>query len=170
MSSNWIKLIGLFVLLVLLQIGLFDKIHLAGYATPLLYIYFIIKLPIDMNRNTVLLLSALMGLVIDLSGYTLGLHMLACTVTGFFRFPILKLFTPRDLFESVMPSFSSFGAGLFIRYSATLTIIHMVVLYGIEALTLFDPVYLLLCIAGSFIITFILILACESLNLNSLRK
>lgn len=170
MSANWVKQPLLFILLILLQIGLFNRIHLFGYAMPLLYIYFIIKLPIDMNRNLVLLLSFLMGTFVDMGSYTLGLNMTACTLTGFSRHYALKLFTPRDLFESVSPSFSSFGVSLFVRYAAFLTMIHVIIVFLIESLTLFDPVQLGLRIAGSFLITIILVLAFETLSLGLKKK
>lgn len=170
MSSNIVRHIGLFVLLALLQVLLFNKIHIMGYATPILYIYFIIKLPIDLNRNWVLLLSALMGLTIDSFSYTLGLHTLACVLTGFARFYFLNLFTPRDLFESVAPSFFTFGKGLFMRYASMLSLFHLVVLYLTESLSLFDPMQLIYRIAGSFLLTIILIFAFETLNKNLIKK
>lgn len=164
MSNNGIRQIVLFLLLVLLQVGLFNKIHLFGYATPILYIYFILKLPVQLNRNWVILLSFLMGFCIDIFSYTLGLNMLACTLTGFSRIYLLKLFTPRDLFESVDPSFASFGKGLFMRYATAFTLGHLIVLYLAESFSFFDPVDLLLRIGGSSLLTLILIFATESLS------
>lgn len=164
MGNNWIKLIGLFFLLLFLQIWLFNKIHFGGYAVPIVYIYLIIKLPVDLNRNMVLLIAAFLGFLLDLLGYTLGLNMLACVVAGFLRYYLLKLFTPRDMIESLLPSFSSFGKGLFLRYAAFVVLIHHIVLFTVEYYSLFDPVNLVLCIAGSFILTMFLIFGFESIN------
>lgn len=167
MSNKGIRQIVLFFLLVLLQVGLFNKIHLFGYATPILYVYFILKLPVLMNRNVVVLLSFLMGFCVDIFSYTLGLNMLACTLTGFSRLYLLKLFTPRDLFESVIPSFGTFGKGLFMRYASAFTLLHLVILYLAESFSFFHPVDLLLRIGGSAILTLILIYAAESLSRSS---
>ncbi len=164
MSSTWFKHTVLFLLLAFLQVTLFNRIHILGYATPLLYVYSIIKMPVDMNRNLVLLLSVLMGFIVDIFDFTLGLNMLACTLTGFSRFYFLKLFSPRDLIESVSPSFRSFGKGLFIRYASVVTFIHIMIVYFTESLTLFDPLHLIYRIVGSFLITIVLIFAVESLN------
>lgn len=163
------QIIGFFVL-VFLQVWLFNKIHIGGYATPLLYIYLIIKLPIDMNRNWVLVVATLMGLTIDLFSYTLGLHTLACVFIGFFRHYLVKLFVPRDIPEGLSPSFSVFGKSLFLRYTAIMVLIHQVVLFTTEAFTLFSITELLLRIGSSFVLTMILIYALESVNLQANHK
>jgi rod shape-determining protein MreD len=170
MSSSGIRQILLFILLVFLQVWLFNRIHLWGYATPLLYIYFILKLPGDMNRNLVMILSALIGLCVDLFEYTLGLNMLTCVIVGFVRYYFLKLFTPRDIFGSFIPSFTSFGQSLFLRYAVAMTFLFLVILFIVESLSLFDPLTLTFRIAGSFILTMLLIYAFESINLGVLRK
>lgn len=170
MSNTWIKQILLFIILVFLQVGIFDKIHLFGYATPLLYIYFIIKLPISLNRNIVVLLSAFMGVLIDLFNYTLGMHMLACVVAGFFRYYLINIFTPRDLYESAVPAFSTFGKSLFMRYAGIMVLLHQVVLFVTESLSLFSPLHLLLRIAASFILTLILVYIFENIKIGASRQ
>jgi rod shape-determining protein MreD len=170
MSSSGIKQVLLFILLVFLQVWLFNKIHLFGYATPLFYVYFIIKLPGDMNRNIVVILSALIGLCVDLFEYTLGLNMMTCVIIGFVRYYFLKLFAPRDIFESFIPSFNSFGQALFLRYAGAMTFLFLMILFIIESLSLFDPLVLIFRITGSFILTMLLIFAFESINLGVSKK
>ena len=170
MKNMSIQLILLFILLVFLQVWLFDNIHLFGYATPLLYIYFLIKLPISMSRNVVMLLSALLGFVIDIFGGTLGLSMTVLTIVGFLRYYLLKLFTPRDVSGDYFPSFSIFGKFLFMRYAGIVTLIHISLLYIIESFSLFNPWLLLLRITGSFILTILLIFVFESINMDVFKK
>ena len=160
----------LFILLILLQIMLFDKIHIFGYATPLLYIYFIIKLPGNLNRNRVLLMSAVLGLCIDMLNATLGMNMLACVSIGFFRIFFLNWMAPRDLFEDYIPSFQSFGMWPFLRYALVITVFHHIILFTSEALSFFDPFALIFRIVGSVILTIILIFACESINSGASKK
>ena len=164
------QLVTLFIVLALLQIWLFDSIHLFGFATPLLYIYFLIKLPISMNRNVVMLLSALLGFIIDIFGGTLGLSMTAMIIVGFFRYYLLKLFAPRDVFDDYFPSFSTFGKYLFMRYSGIIVLIHVFLLYTIESFSAFIPGMFFLRIAGSFVLTTLLIFAFESMNLDVFEK
>ena len=170
MSNTAIGRFFLFILLVLLQITLFDKIYLFGYATPLLYIYFIIKLPGNINRNLILFLSAILGLCIDWFNCTLGMNMLACVSIGFCRLFFLNWQAPRDLFEDYIPSVYSFGMWPFLRYVFIMTVFHHTILFTSEALSLFDPFALFFRIAGSVILTILLIFACESINIGVSKK
>jgi rod shape-determining protein MreD len=169
MSTPWIRQTVLFILLVLLQVWLFNKIHIGGFAMPLVYIYFIIKLPVEMNRNLVLLLSTLLGLTIDLFTFTLGLNMLATITAGFSRAYFLKLFAPRNIFESFSPSFATFGKAMFRRYAGIMILLHQIVLYATESFSLFEPVLLVLRIAGSFLLTLFLIDTFERMQYGKIK-
>jgi len=165
-----IQLTALFFLLFFLQIWLFDNIRLFGVATPILYVYFLIKLPGRMNRNVVMLLSVLLGFFVDVFGGTLGLSMTAMTITSFLRHYLLKIFAPEDVFEDYLPSFSAFGKYLFMQYAGIATFIHIALIFVLESLSLFNPLLLLLRIAGSFILTILLIFAFESINFSGFKK
>jgi rod shape-determining protein MreD len=164
------QLVFLFIILVFLQVWLFGNIHLFGFATPLLYIYFLIKLPVNMNRSIVLTLSVLLGFVIDIFSGTLGLCMTVMTITGFLRSYLLKLFAPREILDDSMPSFSSFGTFLFLRYAGTVTLTYAFLLYSIESFSLFNPLALFLRIISSFALTILLIFAFESVNFDVFKK
>ena len=170
MKKMSLSLIMLFFLLVFLQVGLFSNIHLFGYATPLLYIYFLIKLPVGMNRNTVLFISALLGFIIDIFGSTLGLNMLVMVICGFLHYYLIRLFAPRDIPDDCIPSFNSFGKYLFLRFAGVITLIQVFLLYTIESLSLFNPKIVFLHIISSFTLTFLLIFASESIKFDVLKK
>ncbi|GBU07001.1 rod shape-determining protein MreD [Bacteroidales bacterium] len=164
MTNQWWRQVLLFIILVFLQVYIFNKIHILGFITPLLYIYFIIKLPTDMNRNVVLLLSFLLGFSIDFFNYSLGVHMLASTVAGFVRYYGLQLFSPRDLVNFCVPSINIFGTGLFLRYASFVVLLHQVVLFSVESFSLLDPLILFCRIAGSSVFTLLLIYGLEQFN------
>jgi len=170
MKRESVHLTILFFLLVFLQVLLFDNIHLFGFATPLLYIFFLIKLPVKMNRNSVMFLSALLGFVLDIFGNTMGLIMLVMVISGFLRYYLVKLFTPRDFVDDCIPSFDTFGKFLFLRYAGVISLIHIILLYSIESLTLFNLGLLFLRILGSFSLTFLLIFAFESIKIDVFKK
>jgi rod shape-determining protein MreD len=123
-----------------------------------------------MNRNIVLFLSVLMGLFIDIFGYTMGLNTLVMTIVGFLRYYFLKLFTPKDIFDEYIPSFLTLGKFGFIRYTGALTLVHIIVLFSVESFTFFDPILLIVRIISSFVLTILLIFAFESLNFNAFKK
>ena len=56
----------LFVVLVLLQVFLFSRIGISIYVHPLVYIAFILLLPIEIAPLSGLLLGLLMGVTMDL--------------------------------------------------------------------------------------------------------
>ena len=62
MSKSAIGYIFSFIILVLLQVSVFNRIALFGYATPFLFLYFILKLPTTLSANWTMTLSFLMGL------------------------------------------------------------------------------------------------------------
>jgi len=170
MSTNWLKYSLFFILLVILQIWILNRIHLLGFAMPLFYVYFILKLPADMGKNSLLFTACFLGLVIDFFSYTLGFGMLACTVMGFSRHYALNAFAPRDMADSFVPSVETFGSLLFLRYVVTLVVIHHIVFFTAESFTLFGLLSLLLKIAGSSVLTILLIWGAEQLKLGFLKK
>lgn len=118
-----------------------------------------------MPRVSVILISFVLGLVIDLFFNTLGLHAAACSLTGFFREPLLKSFSEKDLFEGATPSYHTLGTGAFVRYSFFLVVLHHTTLFLIESVSLFDPLFLALRIAGSVILTTLCIFVVEAFSI-----
>ncbi|MBQ6955372.1 MAG: hypothetical protein IJP80_02020 [Bacteroidales bacterium] len=77
--------IGRFLLLMLLQLFVFDNIYLGGYINPCLYILFIAMLPTSMPAIPMMLIAFGTGLVADMSSNMLGFNASACTVVAFLR-------------------------------------------------------------------------------------
>ena len=65
MIITYIHRIGWFIGLVLLQVLILNSVHIAGYATPFLYIYFILKFSSGTSRNELMLWAFFFGLTID---------------------------------------------------------------------------------------------------------
>lgn len=165
MSANIIRYLFLSVLMVLLQVVVFNHIHLFGIAIPLVFIYVIIKLPLSLSTVWTLTAAFLLGLIVDLFSNTLGMNALACTVLAFVRRPVLSLYLPHgDDYVADEPSMRSFGAGLFVRYALTLVLLYAILLFVIESFALFDITYMVLRILGSTLLTFVLILCIDSLS------
>ena len=57
-----------FLGLVLLQVLVLNQMHVAGYATPFFYIYFILKFNSRVGRNELMLWSFALGLTVDMFG------------------------------------------------------------------------------------------------------
>lgn len=170
MINNLLRGFFYFVVLVLIQVLILNNIHFLRIATPFLYLYFILKLPVGTSRTNVVFFSFLIGLVIDIFSNTPGMHAAACTLAGFIRDPLIRLFIGKDLPEGIYPSYKTFGYGGFFRYTLAFVVIHHVALFMIEALTFFDPLFLAIRIAASVLTTTLLICTIEAFNIESQKS
>ncbi|MDR3268447.1 MAG: rod shape-determining protein MreD [Tannerella sp.] len=166
MIKNAIKIIISFTVFVLLQVWVLNHIHLFKVVVPMLYIYVIVKFPIQMSRSQNIRIAFLLGLTIDMFSNTLGMHAAACSLIGFMRPPVMKLFVEKERLEEATPSYYTFGTGAFMRYVTALVILHHLVLYLVESVSLFDPVFLLIRIFASVILTTLCIFALEAFNVS----
>ncbi|MDR2919511.1 MAG: rod shape-determining protein MreD [Tannerella sp.] len=165
MIKSYLKVFAYFIFFVILQVLVLNNIQLFKFVIPLLYVYVIVKIPTNLTRTSIILISFALGLVIDLFFNTLGLHAAACSFAGFFRGPLLKTFSDKDFFEGATPSYRTLGIGGFIRYAFLLVLLHHTVLFLIESVSLFDPFFLALRIIGSVILTSLCIFVVEAFNI-----
>lgn len=99
MSSAVILNIIRFILLILAQVALFNKINLFGFVNPYPYILFILLYPVNGNKNGLLLASFLLGITMDMFSNSGGVHAAACVTLAYLR-----------------PSFFKFSFGLSYEY------------------------------------------------------
>ncbi len=155
---EWLR----FMLLIILQVMLLNRIALFGVATPVLYIYFLLKLPVGRNQFYVIISGFLLGLIIDIFLNTPGMNAAATTIVAAFRRPIINLFFSRVEYDEFVPGMYT-AAGAFIRFTIFTVLLHLTLLFFIESFTLFNLVNTLLRIVSSALISVILILAFDSL-------
>lgn len=158
------KEILLFVILVLLQVLLLNRIAVFGLAVPILYIYFLIKLPYGRNRFYVIVLGFLLGIVIDIFLNTPGMNAAATTITATLRSMVLNLFYPKNEYEDLVPGIHTSTAA-FVKFTVMMVLLHQTLLFFIEAFTLFNLTSTLIRIGSSSILTIVLILALDSLSI-----
>ncbi|MDR1556186.1 MAG: rod shape-determining protein MreD [Tannerellaceae bacterium] len=166
---NTIRSLIYFVILVLTQVLVLNNIHFLRLMTPFLYIYFIIKLSVGHSSVQTTFLSFLLGITIDILSNTSGMHAAACTLVGFARPFVIRIFMREDLPENLIPSYKTFGYGGFIRFTLLLVILHHVCLFLLESLSLFDPLFLTIRILAGIILTSLLICMVEAFNRESRR-
>lgn len=165
MAKTALQFILLYVVMVLAQVIVFNHICLFGYAVPLVFIYLIIKLPMTMNVNWVLTISFLLGLTIDIFSDTQGMNSLACTILGVLRRPVLRLYFPReDEMSTPQPSFRSLGVSVYLKYVFSISLIYCTLFFLIETFSFFNTLRLFIKIASSTLLTFIIIIAIDSLT------
>lgn len=167
MINDILRTAAYFIVLVLLQVLVLDNIHYLRLATPFVYLYCLLKMPVGISRSQMLIFSFFVGIVIDMFSNTSGMHAFACTLAGFLREPLIRLIQGKDLPIGIYPSFYTFGYKGFFRYVLLFVAIHHCALFLVEALSFFDSFYLLLRIAASVVTTVLLIMIFELFNFES---
>jgi len=161
MINSFLRLSVIFVLLILLQVLLFNNIEFSGYINPYIYIMFILLLPVEISSGLLLLISFFTGLVIDFFCGSPGMHTSATVLAGFVRPYVLRLISPRDGYEAGSnPSMIIYGFKWFLLYTLIIVLIHHLVLLYLEVFrfTDFFRTLLRVILSSLFSITFILLL------------
>ena len=90
MNSALLVNIFRFVLLLSIQIIIFNNMNFLGYISPFPYILFIILYPVNGNKSALVVTSFLLGIIMDLFSNSGGTHATACLVLAYFRPSIFK--------------------------------------------------------------------------------
>ncbi len=137
-----------FILLVFLQVLVFNHIQLDSFYIPQIYILFILLLPFETPKWLMLSLAFLLGLCIDMFTYTVGLHTSACTLIGFLAPLVQNMVTTKQEYEPGMqPGIRGLGFKWFLSYTLILVSIHHLVVYFLDAFR-FTDVWVTLFRAG----------------------
>lgn len=82
--------IARFILLLAVQVVIFNNFNFLGYINPFPYILFIILYPVNGNKYALLLSSFFLGITMDLFCNSGGVHAAACLLLAFVRPSIFK--------------------------------------------------------------------------------
>lgn len=74
-----------FILLLAVQIIIFNNMNFLGYISPYPYLLFIILYPVNSNKSGLLLASFFLGLTMDLFSNSGGFHTTACIILAYYR-------------------------------------------------------------------------------------
>jgi len=133
MIRDFAKYIIYFVVLILLQLLVFNNIEFSGYINPYVYILYILLLPFTTPRLILLLNAFILGLIIDLFMGTPGVHSSATVLMAFARPSVMAMFSPREGYQSgTYPRLAQFGMEWFVKYTVMLVIIHHFTLFYLE--------------------------------------
>ena len=90
MNSAWLVNIFRFILLLAVQIIIFNNMNFLGYISPFPYLLFIILYPVNGNKSGLVVTSFLLGLIMDMFSNSGGIHATACLILAYFRPSIFK--------------------------------------------------------------------------------
>jgi len=131
MNSGFFINIIRFILLVLLQVLVFNRLNFFGFINPMVYILFLYWYPIKENRAVFIGLSFLLGLSIDFFSDTMALHSAATITIAYLRPVIMRLiFGINYEFQSFKLS-NTTRAQQF-TFLALLILVHHLVYFSLE--------------------------------------
>jgi rod shape-determining protein MreD len=151
----------LFIVLVLLQLVLFNNIQFSGYVNPYIYIMFILILPVELPSWGLLMLAFLLGIIVDFFSGSPGMHSSATVFAAFIRPSVLRIVAPRDGYVAhAQPAMSSYGLKWFVVYAALMILIHHLVLFYLEVFrfTDFFRTLLRVLLSSFFTLAFVVII------------
>ncbi|MBN9283954.1 MULTISPECIES: rod shape-determining protein MreD [Flavobacterium] len=85
MNSTFITNSLRFVMLLAIQVVIFNNINFLGFINPYPYILFIILYPVNGNKAGLLMASFFLGLIMDMFSNSGGVHAAACVTLAYFR-------------------------------------------------------------------------------------
>ena len=155
---EWTKQIGRYVVVMLLQVLLFDQLQLWGICHPYIYILCLLMMPITLPHNVDMLIGALVGLVMDVFCNSLGVHTAACILVMFIRpYLIGALVNDKDrLTEQI--SLRSIGMEAILRYVVIMVIIHHLMVFALAAWSWSHIGFVLLETLVSSLVTILIII------------
>ena len=164
MTLIYLKNIGRFVFLVLLQVLILNNIQLSGYINPYFYIYFILLLPFETPKWMLLTAAFILGLSVDIFTNTIGLNAAACVMMAFARPFVISAISsgPESLFGET-PSLRNQGLKWFLYYSIILIVIHHFTFFYLEIFRFSEFMATLVRVLLSSAFTLFLVLISEYL-------
>ena len=122
----------LFIGLILLQVIVLNNVNFLGYINPFFYIWFVFLYPIRKDDASILVLSFLLGLIIDMFADSGGINAAATLFIAFIRIPVLQsVLGKREIDYAAMNIFKLPFQKL-LAYVVILTVIHHFLVFGLE--------------------------------------
>ena len=153
-----------FVVLVLVQVEILNHVHIMGYATPMVFIYYVLALNSEIPCKSLLFQAFLLGLCVDVFSNTPGMHAAASTLLAFIRRPLLQAQMLRETTDDYEPGIRSMGFAPFLRYVLSAVFSFMVVVRLIDAFNFLHVVELLFRIVTDTVMTVICILCVDAMR------
>lgn len=174
MIQAYIRHAILLLLLIAVQVMVLNHVHICGYATPMVCVYFILVLPLGYARWAKLLWGFGIGLVLDMFANTPGMMAATLTLVAMVQPHMLTLIAGVDKDDSddenTAPSMARLGSFPFMRYITAGVLLQCMVFYLLETFSFFSITDTLINIVGSTVLSTLIIWAIESIRSNTIRR
>lgn len=159
------------VLLLVIQVSVFDDLPIGEGVHIMIYPLFIFLLPVEINVFYLMLIAFGFGVLIDINTDTFGLHALSASMFAYFRPLIFKLFAPRDGYDPLTETnMFQMGFGWFLRTFGILLLIHHFWFFLLMVFRISEILYILKITGFSVVLSFILCILYQQLFLRKPKK
>ncbi|MDE6291240.1 MAG: rod shape-determining protein MreD, partial [Muribaculaceae bacterium] len=129
-----------------------------------IFIYFLIKLPLNVSANFMLTLGFLLGLSVDMLSDTPGLNALCCTILASLKRPVFFAYEQHDdQKRNISPSIGTIGFLNFCKYIFSMSAIYCLLSFFVEYINFTDILGILIKAGASTLFTFLVMIAIDSL-------
>jgi len=155
---DWTKQIGRYIVVMLLQVLLFNQLQVWGVCHPYIYILCLMMMPITLPHSVDMIIGAAAGLIMDVFCNSLGVHTAACILLMFIRPYLIGLIVNDKDRLNEQIHLRSIGMEALIKYVIILVLIHHFAVFMMAAWSWNHIGFVLLETLVSSIITILIII------------
>jgi len=130
---DWIKQIGRFIVVMVLQVLLFNQLQLWGVCHPYVYVLCLLMMPITLPHSVDMVIGAVVGLLMDVCCNSLGIHTASCILVMFLRPYLIAAFVNEKERLTEQISIRTIGFEAFIKYAVLIVMIHHLAVFMLAA-------------------------------------
>ena len=161
---DWTKQIGRYILVMILQVLLFNQLQLWGACHPYIYILCLLMMPITLPHSVDMIIGAAVGLVMDVFCNSLGVHTAVCILLMYVRpYLIGVLVNDKDRLNEQI-SLRAIGMEALLKYVVILVVLHHLTVFLLAAWSWAHISFVLLETLVSSVITILLVLGYNTLR------
>ncbi len=161
---DWTKQFGRYLLIMMLQVLLFDQLQLWGACHPYIYVLCLLMMPITLPHHVDMGIGAIAGIIMDIFCNSLGVHMASCVMLMFIRPYILGVIVSDKDRLNEQISLRAIGMGAFVKYIVILVLLHHLMVFSLAAWSWSHIGFILVETAISSIITILVIIGYNALR------
>lgn len=161
---EWTKQLGRYIIVMLLQVLLFNQLQLLGVCHPYIYVLCLLMMPITLPHSADMAIGAIAGLIMDIFCNSLGIHTASCILLMFLRPYILgTLVNDKDRLNEQI-TLHVLGMETMLKYVTILVLIHHLSVFLLAAWSWAHIGFALLETLVSSIVTIIVIIVYNALK------
>ena len=161
---DWSRQFGRYIVVMILQVLLFDQLQLWGVCHPYIYVLCLLMLPITLPHSVDMVIGAIVGLIMDVFCNSLGIHMASCTLLMLIRPDLIGgIVSDKDRLNEQISS-RTLGMEGMLKYVIILVLIHHLTVFTLAAWSWHHIGFVLLETIVSSIVTTIVIIGYNALK------